>query len=301
MVLVMSILYPRHEQHYPDKLLPHRLEEYVRSDGSPPTQNRAYAKRVTGQQVVEAVLEAQQRLNMHNIDARYFVSTCFHEAGCENEWDTEVASPSCYEGFVSVGAFQIGKEEAQRHGYQLEDMLDLKLSAACMVQLAEWNRAQLRVAARLGVLPDPDYLDGKGVLWKGGTMRAYLAIAHNHGVGFTRKTLAANGMDWDAYKRRNPQDKIVSHRYGEDCITGGPMWWEKTTEVATPEVRRTLFLTHPFMKGTDVKELQRYLKVKDDGVFGPQTEAALKLYQRGHQLEDNGICDQKTWDRLVKQ
>ena len=42
-------------------------------------------------------------------------------------------------------------------------------------------------------------------------------------------------------------------------------------------------------RGTDVAALQRRLGVTADGVFGPDTEAAVKRYQRRHGLEADGI------------
>lgn len=277
---------PRHAQHYPDKLLPHRLEEYVLVEGAP-TQNRVYAIRVSGQQVLDAVLAAQKATGLANIDPRYYVGTCFHEAGCVNEWDTEVASPSCPPGFVSVGAYQIGQEEAERFGFKLEDMLDLEKSTECMVHLAEANRAAIRAAAKLANdTPDPAY-----GTWIAGAMRAYLAAAHNHGVGFIRQAIANWGIDWDKYRAARPTDLIVAHGYGQDCITGGPYWPGISAPAEMPG-SRTLRLG---MSGEDVRELQRHLKIDADGSFGPKTEAALKAFQASHGLEDDGVCGEATW------
>jgi hypothetical protein len=250
---------------------------------------------VTGAQVLEAALAAQKKLGLANIDPRYYVGTCFHEAGCVNEWDTEVASPSCPPGFVSVGAFQIGKEEAERFGFKLEDMLDLGKSAECMVQLAEYNRRQIRIAAKLiSNDPDPDYTDTQGRVWKGGAMRAYLAIAHNHGNGYAQKTIASYGLDWDAFKRRNPTDNIVAHGYGEDCVTGGAFWPQSDDVHPLKLGDRVLMLTTSRMTGEDVRDLQRHLKLRTDGVYGPLTDQAVRLFQRGHQLLEDGKVGPKT-------
>jgi peptidoglycan hydrolase-like protein with peptidoglycan-binding domain len=295
----MSLVIPVHEQLYPKTLLPHRVEEYVR-DGAPPTSNRAYAIMVTGQQTYDAVLAAQLALSLANIDARYFVGTCFHEAGCSNEWDTEIATVSSPSGFQSVGAYQIGDEEARRFGFTLADMLDFDKATRCMIQLAEANRTQLRAFAKLGPgTPDPDYTDENGVLWKGGTMRAYLGIAHNHGTGYARMTIAQYGMNWAAYKARNPNDNIVSHGYGEDCVTGGSHYPGTSTVPPVVVGSRVLKLRNPHMKGTDVAELQKHLKIGADGDFGPATDTAVRAFQKAAFLVIDGVVGEKTWAALL--
>lgn len=294
----MPLVIPVHEQLYPSKLLPHRLEEYV-LDGGPPTQNRAYAKMVTGQQTLDAVRAAQAALNLANIDPRYYVGTCFHEAGCANEWDTEVATPSSPAGFQSVGAYQIGDEEARRFTYALADMLDFDKATRCMIQLAEANRGGLRTYAKLQPgTPDPDYTDEHGTLWPGGTMRAYLAIAHNHGMGYARQTIATYGMNWAAYKTRNPTDNIVSHAYGEDCVTGGAHYPATTAPPIAPGAR-TVKLTDPHMVGTDIAELQRHLKITSDGNFGVMTDSAVRVFQRAKFLVVDGVVGPKTWAAIL--
>ncbi len=210
----MTRVLPQHEQHFPTSLLPHRLEEYVFDDGRPPTQIRhGNAVMVTGPEVLATLSDVKAQTGLVAIDDRYYVGTVFHESGCKNEWDTEVATQSSPKGFVSVGAYQIGEEEALHYGFTLEDMLDFVKATMCMTKLAETNRNNLRAALRLpSSAPDP--VD----------MRAYLAMAHNKGCGFARTTIARYGMNWLAYKGRNPLDPLVAHGYGDDCLTGGPNW-----------------------------------------------------------------------------
>ena len=57
-------------------------------------------------------------------------------------------------------------------------------------------------------------------------------------------------------------------------------------------------------KSEDVKILQRFLKLKDDGSFGSKTESAVKKWQKENKLKDDGIVGPKTWvamglDKLV--
>lgn len=215
---------PQHPQHYPTQLLPHRLEEYV-VDGQAPTWNRHAAKLLTGQQVLDTVKVVQAKLGLANIDPRYYVGTVAHEAGCENELDTEVGTLSCPTGFQSAGAYQIGSEEAHHYGSDLISMLDFNKATEVMVRMSEDHRHWLRQFAKIpDSAPDPAYIDTKGVVWPGGNLRAYAAIVHNHGLNFGRITIMRYGMDFAAYIKRNPNDNIVAHSYAIDCITGGHTW-----------------------------------------------------------------------------
>lgn len=54
-----------------------------------------------------------------------------------------------------------------------------------------------------------------------------------------------------------------------------------------------------------VHELQTLLQrtvpsavLQIDGIFGAETEAALRLFQKSHGLTENGVADQVTWDAL---
>ncbi|WP_044736116.1 peptidoglycan-binding protein [Geobacillus kaustophilus] len=51
-------------------------------------------------------------------------------------------------------------------------------------------------------------------------------------------------------------------------------------------------------KGKDVERIQRALKLKVDGIFGPQTEKAVKAYQKRKGLSADGIVGLKTWNTL---
>jgi len=56
-----------------------------------------------------------------------------------------------------------------------------------------------------------------------------------------------------------------------------------------------LRLTRPFMEGSDVAFVQRWVGADDDGVFGPATEARVKRYQRIVGLEPDGVVGLATW------
>ncbi len=49
------------------------------------------------------------------------------------------------------------------------------------------------------------------------------------------------------------------------------------------------------MNGDLVKQLQRKLRIDDDGIFGADTEVAVREFQRSHSLVPDGIVGPKTW------
>jgi N-acetylmuramoyl-L-alanine amidase len=49
-------------------------------------------------------------------------------------------------------------------------------------------------------------------------------------------------------------------------------------------------------RGKDVKRVQRAVGVRPDGIYGPVTEAAVKDYQRRHDLTVDGIVGPATWN-----
>lgn len=50
--------------------------------------------------------------------------------------------------------------------------------------------------------------------------------------------------------------------------------------------------------GNEVKKLQLFLKIEDDGDFGPVTESAVKVWQKAHGLLDDGVVGPKTWTAM---
>ncbi|MEG4030786.1 MULTISPECIES: peptidoglycan-binding protein [unclassified Microcoleus] len=60
------------------------------------------------------------------------------------------------------------------------------------------------------------------------------------------------------------------------------------------------------MRGEAVRDLQErlrakgFLRVSADGVFGPETQAAVKAAQRQYQLPADGIVGRATWEALLR-
>jgi peptidoglycan hydrolase-like protein with peptidoglycan-binding domain len=68
---------------------------------------------------------------------------------------------------------------------------------------------------------------------------------------------------------------------------------EPTSAAARPTLRRPA--TDDF-----VKLIQTRLKLDPDGSFGAKTEAAVRAFQRDHQMVPDGIVGPKTWEALDK-
>lgn len=52
--------------------------------------------------------------------------------------------------------------------------------------------------------------------------------------------------------------------------------------------------------GNDVLYLQKLLHLKEDGIFGLVTDAAVRIFQKDHNLTVDGVVGPKTWEALEK-
>ena len=75
----------------------------------------------------------------------------------------------------------------------------------------------------------------------------------------------------------------------------GPDTWEQLVEAGYRLGDRTLYLREPIFRGDDVRELQRKLSAlgfnagREDGMFGPRTDTAMREFQRNVGDEPDGI------------
>lgn len=159
-----------------------------------------------------AQIVAVWRRHTQRIPAQFALGTAQHESGFTlNEVDTEAS------GYVSKGIFQISGQEAADAGLAQADLLSLEDATAVFSILCERRLQSLIAVAHL------DERDLPADVW------AYLALAHNQGLAAAHKTIRAHGLDWAAYKQRNPQ-LVGMGRYGDDVISGGARWAEVTRD-----------------------------------------------------------------------
>jgi len=86
----------------------------------------------------------------------------------------------------------------------------------------------------------------------------------------------------------------------------GPETWNVLIESARGLGDRLLYLLAEMQRGDDVLELQRQLNAlgfdagREDGIFGPDTERALRQFQRNAAIPADGICGPTTLRALQR-
>src|SRR4029079_3941507 len=74
---------------------------------------------------------------------------------------------------------------------------------------------------------------------------------------------------------------------------------EVAQKAATPRATPTDLLSYGDT-GEAVAAVQAHLRIPDDGIYGPQTEGAVKQFQLAHGLAATGVVDTKTWAELFR-
>lgn len=59
-----------------------------------------------------------------------------------------------------------------------------------------------------------------------------------------------------------------------------------------------IFLREPFMRGTDIKEIQKKLGLLEDGLYGPNTQRAVITFQIENNLIADGIVGSNTLNKM---
>jgi peptidoglycan hydrolase-like protein with peptidoglycan-binding domain len=114
--------------------------------------------------------------------------------------------------------------------------------------------------------------------------------------------LAADGIvGQDTWNRLFP----VAGSAIENPIANAPVTADNSE--INPQAQPTNFpVLRRRMRGPAVRDLQERLRAKGflrasaDGVFGPETQAAVKAAQRQYQLPADGIVGRATWEALLR-
>ena len=119
-----------------------------------------------------------------------------------------------------------------------------------------------------------------------------------------------DGWTWRTYTGENKHTSHIhisvsrdaagydaSGGWGVDTMRKGPRTRAPTDAGLPRHTRgsRVLRLTGPFTRGTDVQDVQRWVGATADGIFGRNTEAAVKRWQTRMGLEADGVVGPLTW------
>lgn len=147
------------------------------------------------------------------VPLQYFIGTAAHETGGGNTAgpfklnEIDLNDQSCSEQPPnSYGIYQLSPSECASAGYTYNDAVSLGPATTILAYIAQVRASQIRAA--LG-LPDDGSGDPPG-------FSAWLAVAHNQGVGNAIPDAQRYGGDWYAFAANNPGAAIVN--YGNDCI-----------------------------------------------------------------------------------
>lgn len=101
-----------------------------------------------------------------------------------------------------------------------------------------------------------------------------------------------------------------AHGLAADGVVGPKTWATIDSTPAAPPTPapqaartkgfpgRNMGLSSPFMRGDDIKFVQRALGIADDGIFGPQSDKAVRAFQSSHGLAVDGLVGPATWGAL---
>jgi N-acetylmuramoyl-L-alanine amidase len=116
------------------------------------------------------------------------------------------------------------------------------------------------------------------------------------------RTLAV-GAEFDAATEAAVREFQTRRGLRVDGICG-PETWGALIESGFHLGDRLLYLAQPMVRGDDVTELQRRLNElgfdagRADGILGPETEAALRAFQRNAGITADGVCGPATLHSL---
>lgn len=148
------------------------------------------------------------------------IETSGHTTGGVFQLDLPTVSP-----FVLGDAIAAGMPE--KDVFTLDDACAV-FAARCRYYLARLQRNVDAYNAKNGIAA-VNWDSPPSDIW------AYVAIAHNQGLGAALLTVTTYGLDWAGYKARNPTVNISMDRgsgiYGDDVISGGP---DYTQEMSAP-------------------------------------------------------------------
>lgn len=116
---------------------------------------------------------------------------------------------------------------------------------------------------------------------------------------------AAPGREFDATTEAALRAFQVQRGLRVDGICG-PETWGALIESSYRLGDRLLYLSRPMLRGDDVGDLQRQLNAlgfdagREDAILGPETEGAVRAFQRNAGIAADGVCGPSTLQALER-
>lgn len=132
--------------------------------------------------------------------------------------------------------------------------------------------------------------NGKAIWSVGSEWRRFAAIAKSKGFEW--------GGDWSSFKDY-PHFQMTGGLSLADCRRKWPNGYKGGSKVGK-YTRDTVLPIAIWAKGPVVEKIQKAVGVKVDGYFGPDTEKAVKAFQKKHGLAVDGIVGSQTWPYIEK-
>ena len=153
---------------------------------------------------------------------------------------------------------------------------------------------------------------GDGRNGTGNTSSIHIEICVNRDGDFKKSVSHAAEVTKQLMKDYQiPLAHVVQHNHwsGKNCprfLRSGKRGvdWDDFIELVSKDGHQKWNVAYPGhliqrgSTGKDVEEIQRALSVMVDGIFGPKTEAAVKVLQKRNGLKADGIVGSKTWKVL---
>lgn len=110
---------------------------------------------------------------------------------------------------------------------------------------------------------------------------------------------------WRKYSGTNKHDHHVHISVlSEKGLYDDTSLWQMPGESFKPDKKAKPVSDDPVLakgtKGAGIVELQKLLKIESDGDFGPKTDEAVRLFQKGNGLVPDGVVGHYTWEKLRK-